>query len=316
MRSANTAVVGVGPVGGILAAHLLRSGMDVALIDTDEAHLRCMQREGLVLEGAESFTAPVNRCYLSLRDAADAGEHFGLIYVCVKTSVIHQVAGELSRVLAERGGVVGLHNGIDTEAPLMRAVGEKRVVRGVINYAGNRIEAGRIRMTFFNPPNYVGSVVPGEVESEKLAAEVATQLAGMGLQTEFSKEIRRYVWEKVIRNVVLAPVSAITGLDMAEVMGSPHGRDLVERLLEEAIAVAARAGYGFGDDFYNVTLQYLEKAGHHRPSMLCDVLEKKRTEIAYQNQKIVEYGEELGVPTPCNKVITNLVQSIDDRLAQ
>jgi 2-dehydropantoate 2-reductase len=98
---------------------------------------------------------------------------------------------------------------------------------------------------------------------------------------------------------------------MAEVMGSAHGRHLVETLLQEAIAVAAKSGYAFGDDFYDVTLEYLEKAGHHKPSMLCDVLEKRRTEIGFQNKKIVEYGEKLGVPTPCNRVITDLVQSID-----
>jgi 2-dehydropantoate 2-reductase len=195
-------------------------------------------------------------------------------------------------------------------------VGPERIIRGVTNYAGNRVAPGHIRMTFFNPPNYVGVVKPGERSSEIRAKEVAEWLSEVGLPTEFSKEIRRYVWEKVIRNVVLAPVSALTGMDMAEVMESSHGRHLVETLLKEAIAVSAKAGYSFGDDFCDVTLEYLEKAGHHRPSMLCDVLEKRRTEIEFQNQKIVEYGEKLGVPTPCNKVITDLVRCIDDSLTQ
>ncbi len=316
MRSPNTAVVGVGPVGGILGAHLIRSGCDVVLIDVDQAHLEHIRAEGLVIEGPDGFTVPVDRSYLSLDAALSAGERFDLVYVCVKTSVIDDVAASLSDVLEKNGVVVGFHNGIDTEASLAAAVGAERIIRGVTNYAGNRVGPGRIRMTFFNPPNHVGVVKSGERAGEMRAREVAAQLSEAGLSTEFSLEIRRYVWEKVIRNVVLAPVSAITRLDMAEVMESSHGRNLVESLLEEAIGVAAKAGYSFDDDFYQVTLDYLEKAGHHRPSMLCDVLENRRTEIEFQNQKIVEYGEKLGVPTPCNKVITDLVRSIDDSLVQ
>jgi 2-dehydropantoate 2-reductase len=169
-------------------------------------------------------------------------------------------------------------------------------------------------MTFFNPPNYVGGVDPGNSRSEEKAKAVAARLGEVGLPTAFSKEIRRYVWEKVIRNVVLAPVSALTGMDMAEVMNSPHGRHLVETLLSEAIEVSAKAGHSFGDDFYDSTLDYLKKAGHHKPSMLCDVLENRRTEIGFQNQRIVEYAEKLGVANPCNKVITDLVRCIDDLL--
>jgi 2-dehydropantoate 2-reductase len=314
MRSGNTAVVGVGPVGGILGAYLIRSGFGVALIDANEAHLDHMRREGLAIEGPEEFTVPVSRSYLSLDEAIASGERFDLVYVCVKTSVIDHVAGMLADALGEHGVAVGFHNGIDTEASLVEALGPERIIRGVTNYAGNRVAPGRIRMTFFNPPNHVGGVKPGDLASELRAKEVAAWLSEVGLATEFSKEIRRYVWEKVIRNVVLAPVSAITRMDMAEVMSSAHGRHLVEKLLKEAIEVSATAGYSFGDDFYDVTLEYLENAGHHKPSMLCDVMENRRTEIEFQNQKIVEYGEKLGVSTPCNNVITDLVRTIDDHL--
>jgi 2-dehydropantoate 2-reductase len=316
MRSGNTAVVGVGPVGAILGAYLIRAGFDVALIDVNEAHVDRMRKDGLAIEGPAGFTVPAKRSYFSLHEAIDAGERFDLVYVCVKTSVINRVAEVLPGALTKTGAVVGFHNGIDTEGSLVSAVGPERVIRGVTNYAGNRIAPGRIRMTFFNPPNHVGGVRSGDSGSDARAKEVALRLTEAGLATEVSKEIRRYVWEKVIRNVVLAPVSALTRLDMAEVMDSAHGRHLVETLLKEAIAVSARAGYSFGDDFYDVTLEYLEKAGHHKPSMLCDVLEKRRTEIGFQNKKIVEYGEKLGVPTPCNRVITDLVQSIDNLLAR
>jgi 2-dehydropantoate 2-reductase len=316
MRSGNTAVVGVGPVGGILGAYLIRAGFDVALVDVNEAHVDRMRKDGLAIEGPAGFTVPAKRSYFSLHEAIDAGEQFDLVYVCVKTSVINQVAEVLPGALTKTGAVVGFHNGIDTEGSLVSAVGPERVIRGVTNYAGNRTAPGRIRMTFFNPPNYVGGVRSGDSGSDARAKEVALRLTEVGLVTEVSKEIRRYVWEKVIRNVVLAPVSALTRLDMAQVMGSAHGRHLVETLLQEAIAVAAKAGYSFGDDFYDVTLEYLEKAGHHKPSMLSDVLENRRTEIGFQNKKIVEYGEKLGVPTPCNRVITDLVQCIDDLLVE
>jgi 2-dehydropantoate 2-reductase len=46
-----------------------------------------------------------------------------------------------------------------------------------------------------------------------------------------------------------------------------------------------------------------------RPSMLQDVIRKRRTEIQYLNGYVAQRGREVGVKTPFNEAITELVAS-------
>ena len=45
--------------------------------------------------------------------------------------------------------------------------------------------------------------------------------------------------------------------------------------------------------------------------MLQDVLRKKKTEVDYINGAIVREGEDLGIPTPVNSALTDLVKTIE-----
>jgi 2-dehydropantoate 2-reductase len=46
-------------------------------------------------------------------------------------------------------------------------------------------------------------------------------------------------------------------------------------------------------------------------SMLQDVFKKKRTEIDFINGVIVRQGQELGIATPVNSLLTDLVKTIE-----
>ena len=64
--------------------------------------------------------------------------------------------------------------------------------------------------------------------------------------------------------------------------------------------------------FQTIYLAYLEKTGVHKDSMCVDVANKTRTEIDFLGMKVVEYGKEMGVPTPFYTVMTNLVRTIEN----
>ena len=52
-------IIGAGAIGGTIGAHLIRSGNDVLLCDSDVAHVDAINRDGLTIEGpVESFTVP------------------------------------------------------------------------------------------------------------------------------------------------------------------------------------------------------------------------------------------------------------------
>ncbi|MFO7986878.1 MAG: ketopantoate reductase C-terminal domain-containing protein [Desulfatiglandaceae bacterium] len=82
---------------------------------------------------------------------------------------------------------------------------------------------------------------------------------------------------------------------------------------QEAMAVAKAKGYDLGADYLKEALAYLEKVGVHKDSMCFDVANQSRTEIDFLGGKVVEYGRETGVPTPCYSVMTNLVRDLENK---
>jgi 2-dehydropantoate 2-reductase len=177
----------------------------------------------------------------------------------------------------------------------------------VVNFAGNIISPGVVKMTFFHKPNYVGCVCKDH--NCNCADELARMMTEGGLETETTGAIKKYAWRKTILVASLAPVSAILGMTMAEVMAWGETNKLVENLLREAIDVAKAVEFDYGEDFFDSCLNYLSTAGHHKPSMLIDMEDGLPTEIGYINGKIAHYAEEYNIPAVLNTSITNMVKA-------
>ena len=109
----------------------------------------------------------------------------------------------------------------------------------------------------------------------------------------------------------MSALCAITHQTMREALDFAPTEQLVRSLLKESIAVAEKVGQDYGENFFEWCMNYLNKAGHHKTSMLVDVLNKNPTEIEYINGKIVSYGREHGVPTPVNETIVSLIKATE-----
>jgi 2-dehydropantoate 2-reductase len=312
MSKPRIAVIGAGPVGGILAAYLGRGGHAITVIEAAEQCRERIAASGIQIDGFATLRADVARTLDSVESAIRLKERFDIVFVCVKGPINRLIAGSLPAIVADGGTVSAMQNGLDTEAPLLAACGPAMTLRSVINYAGNVRTPGHIHMTFFNGVNYVGPAARGDAAAEAKAKEVAALMSAAQLATEFSPDVQRHVWTKAIRNAALMPISALTGKDIADVMESPASFRLLDHLLTEQLAVAASAGYAFDRQFYDDTLAYYRKAGHHMPSMYDDVVNRRQTEIAHLNHRIAEVGEQNGVPVPYNRAVANLVICLDE----
>ena len=76
----------------------------------------------------------------------------------------------------------------------------------------------------------------------------------------------------------------------------------------------------FGD-FWNklfLPAEQLEKkvGAPQRPSLLQDVIKKRRTEVEYLNGEVVRRGKRIGVPTPMNQAVLDLMLKIENGKAE
>ncbi len=296
-------VLGVGPVGSTLAAHLAEAGAFVVVCDKAAALVDNIRKSGIQLTNTFEKQVPVEAacCTVQELEAYD----LDLIILAVKTPVLRSLVGQLHLIDNGKMMVMCAQNGIDNELQVAEVFGEERTLRMVINYAGGLRDDNLIDVSFFNPPNYVAALRP---DGEPLAGRFAELLSSVQLQTVVTGDIQDHVWEKAILNASLSGVCAITKRTMKEVLDFPSTLEMVEAIIDESVLVAKAEGIKLDQDFRQSCMRYLKSAGNHRPSMLVDLDNGRQTEIGSLNGKIVAYGHRHNTPTPLNLAVSVMVQ--------
>ncbi len=300
------AVIGAGPVGGVVAAFLAKGGYQVTLCDVVSALLEPALDPGIILEGSDNFQARVSRITTRVDDLAiDPPD---VVIVTVKATALPLIASALEGFVGEGRYVVSWQNGIDTERVLSMTLGAKSVMRAVVNYGCTLLKPGHVHMAFHQRPHYLQELHP---ESREAALGICNVLTECGLDTHHTEQIRNMVWSKAVNNSSMNPICAVTGKTMFDVINDPILFNLVDSLLKEGVAVARANEFILGPDFYPDTISYIKNAGHHKPSMLQDIEARRSTEVDFINGKIMEYGVRAGMPTPFNTALRSLVKALE-----
>jgi 2-dehydropantoate 2-reductase len=303
------AVVGAGPVGCIVAAFLARGGYDVSLCDVVPALLAPALDPGIQLEGAEAFRQKVTRTCLAIDDLAAFQPE--VIFITVKANALPLIASAIEGFYRQGMYVISWQNGIDTELELTKVLGRSGVMRAVVNYGCGLVAPGHVRLPFHHPPHFLQELDP---KSKGATVAIARALSGCGLTTEATQDIISMVWRKGVLNACMNPVCAVTGLTMNRAMTDPIVFQTVNALVKECVQVARANEINLGWDFYPHAIEYMSKAGDHKPSMLMDIEAGRRTEVDFINGKFVEYGQRAGIDTPFNRTLLSLVKGLESSI--
>jgi len=281
------AVIGAGPVGCIVAAYLARGGYHVTLCDVIPELLEPATTRGIIIEGAENFEQTVTRTITSIDDLAQ--EPPDVLIITVKANALPLIASAIEGFHREGIYVVSWQNGIDTELELAKTLGKKTVMRAVVNYGCGLVGPAHVNMPFHHTPHFIQ-----ELEKDSKFSAVA-------IADAFS-------------NASMNPVCAVTGLTMSQAMNDPIVFETVDSLLKECIQVARANEIQVGWDYYPGAIAYMQNAGNHKPSMLMDIENNRRTEIDFINGKFVDYGHQAGVKTPYNSTLKSLVKGLEPKV--
>ncbi len=307
MTKHNIAIIGAGPIGSIMAAYLARNKENVFLIDIKEDLISAIEKNGITITGVgDNFTVAVKGTGYS---PASLGQFdVDLIFIAIKLNYLDSLMEEIKPIFKVGQKILLIQNGIDNEDRAAKKLSPDDILRFVINYAGMIEKPGIFKMSFFNPPNYIGALSP---ENELHAKEIADLITEAGLETQFTPDIKKFEWKKTILNASLMPVCATTDTTMKEAMNGEETRFLCEQILRECIQVAKQVGYDFGDDFFKKGVSYLSNAGNHKPSTSMDL--EAGNPIEYVFQPIIDYGEKTGIPTPYLNSLTKVMRTLEKK---
>ncbi len=295
-------IVGCGAIGGLFAARLAKlDDVEVWAYDPAAAHVAAINEDGLRLTGRLSLTAAVH----ARTDPAQIPPcELGI--VAVKGTATAAAIAATAPALAD-AAVCSVQNGIGNEELI--AEHAPRVIRGVTLESGG-VEAPGVIHADAAGPTWLGPFEPRPaptVEIERLGG----LLARAGMEARVLADVRGAQWTKVIFNAATNPLCALTGLTHGALCAFPPTAAVVGALIDEAVAVADALGIELEEHPAELNERAARVNPDHKPSMLQDVLHRRRTEIATLNGGIVDAGRRAGVAAPLNAAIAGLIEGLE-----
>jgi len=299
-------IVGCGAVGSLFAANLASlEDVEVWAYDLARDHVDAINERGLRLTGAGEVHAT------RVHATSNAGELPACELGIVATKAMHTETAIAATAHAfADGAVASVQNGVGNEEGIAPHV--SRVIRGTTFPAGKILEPGVVQWDVKGDTTF-GPFEPSPARDEEIE-RLADACTRAGMPAAAVADARGAQWRKVIFNASTNPIGALTGLTHGRVCERPDLRALVSALVDEGKAVAKAQGIELDADPEELIDHAARKdvAYDHKASMLQDVEARRATEIAFLNGGITRFGRELGVPTPLNDAVAQLVTALED----
>lgn len=332
------AIAGTGAVGGTTGAYLRRAGHEVLLVDGWHQNVEAIRRDGLTLKGRdEDFRVEARALHLD--ELAHLDEPLDVVLLAVKSYDTEWMVRALLPYLAPDGCIVSLQNGLN-EDTIAALAGPDRTVGCVVHLSVGMFEPGVA--TRYTRADWLTFSI-GELDGRRLPRtdQVADLLRAAG-PVDVTRDIWGVLWMKLCINAMNNGLTGLTGLTSPGLWVDPRGFAAMVRLGGEVVAVSEadgrrmhpieptgasnpldpavlrRAAEGDEEAIEGVRAVFVGAAEARRrggrenlSSLLQDVMKRRRTEIDYLNGAVARRGTGLGVETPANAAVVELVHRLE-----
>jgi len=301
---ASALIVGAGAVGAAVASIIHRSLPGAARVLAEGERLERYARAGFVVNG-ERLDLPL----VSGRDSTVRGAE--LVLLAVKTHQLSRAIADMTPFVGDDTLILSLLNGISSEDELAAAFGRAKVPYAMILgidavREGNETSfaaAGKIH--FGDARNAPGAW------SERVS-RIASFFDRAGVGYVVPGDMIRTLWYKFMINVGINQASALLRATYGTFQRVPEAREAMEAAMRELVAISAAKGTGLVEaDIarWDETLRGLLPGA--KTSMLQDVEAGRKTEVEAFAGAVMAMGMELGIPTPVNSLIFDLIRTIE-----
>jgi 2-dehydropantoate 2-reductase len=301
-----------------MGAFLNRAGYGVTLIGRPD-HVAAIRNNGLKIKGLPgNFTAHV-----------DANEHLDfrpdLALLTVKTQDVLSALQSNLNFLTDVP-LLTLQNGIQSDKLVESLVPSRQIISVVVMINSSYLAPGEVTLA------YLGGLVIGrpfglrDAEVERVA-----KILNLAVPTRISDNIAGAHWLKLIINLNNA-LPALTNLMLSRVFADPYLGNLAIRMMREGMHVTKQSGIKLESlpdvsvasarliallpvriaaGIFAAKTRRMEKERPLINSTLQSILRRSPTEIEYLNGEIVRLGNQLGIPTPLNAKIVELIHQVE-----
>lgn len=299
------AVLGPGALGCLVAALFWEAGVEVSLVDYRPDRVAWLRQRGIQVHTLDGGPRVV---MVPIGLAAEAGP-CDLTIMAVKAYQTETVARALPALMSQGGMALTLQNGLGNLEAMAGTVGPERLLAGVGLLGVTRQDEGRI-IYAGRGAIFIGVPAGSRVTGAETAA-VVDLFRHAGLECHPREDIEAVLWEKLVINVGINPLTALLRVPNGALLQLPQAWEVAVAAAQEAQTVAAAAGLKLtGDPAARLSQVCANTAANHS-SMLQDILTGRPTEIEALNAQVVIRGRALGLSTPVNDLLTHLLRAAE-----
>lgn len=323
----NILVAGAGAIGCFVGGRLAVTGHHVTLLGRP-ALMNKIGTDGLTLHHP---TLPSQIVFpQTVTTLNRLSTTYDFILVTVKSPDTPQITAELmaSRLPLTKSYIVSFQNGIGNEEKLAASFGSEQVIAGTITIPISMPEQGVIEVS-----KDKGGLGLARLQPSQPVQILAGALNQAGLTTETYDNYQAMKWSKLLLNIANNASSAILDQLPTQVIDRTDLFNLEIEALSEAVAVMKAQGLnpvklpGYPTDwlarllvarwlpiiFKRAILRPSMRSGRgsKMPSLQIDLAAGRSTsEVEVLNGAIARVGQQLGIATPVNQALTDILSGL------
>ncbi|MFB0845550.1 ketopantoate reductase family protein [Paenibacillus oleatilyticus] len=317
-------VIGAGALGTLFAVKLSKAGHEVEVVVRRAERKAEIEAAGLRLTNAvsgseEKSARAVITAFPRVRlweekeafgGKDGSGPHF--ILLAVKQSAITRELGlELGRRMGSSAWMVCLQNGIGHLETLAAYVPAERLLAAVttegamISTAGEAVHTG-------SGMTWVGAVGDERAEvSEIMQKNLVYWLQLAGFSASVSKNISSRIWQKLLINAVINPLTALLRVPNGELLSLPGAGELMRSLYEEGVVLARALDIRLEPDLWEQLLEVCRRTANNRSSMLQDMTAGRLTEIDAITGGLLREANRSEIELPTHLTVYRLIKAAE-----
>jgi 2-dehydropantoate 2-reductase len=202
-----------------------------------------------------------------------------------------------------------LQNGMGNAETIAEHTPSNRILAGTTAHGATMLEAGSIRHAGAGPTT-VGMWDGAEKEFQ-IARQIADQFTEAGIESAAVEAVHPVIWDKLLINVGINAVTALTGIKNGQILDLELTRELSRAAVEEAASVARAQGIEIRKDPADHVFEVAAATAANRSSMGQDVDHRRPSEIKAINGFVVREAIRMGLAAPVNQTLTALVETME-----
>lgn len=293
------AVIGIGGVGGYMAAMLTKACSRVSLVARGERK-KAIEEKGLILHS--DYHGEVTASPMQVVESAAELAPQDYIFICVKNYSLEEVCATLGNCVAAHTVIVPVMNGADP-GERVRALTAKGTVVDSLIYIVAYAEADYSIVHQGEFADIRIGVQNASEEVKKKVCQTNELLTYAGIDCRMATDIEREIWRKYILNCAYNVESAYYMNTIGQLRSDPVKAKEYESLVEEAYHVAKAKGVHVIQEHVGAIIHrfYYELAEDATSSLQRDIRDGKRAELETFGGYLVKEAKRLGVAVPVSE---------------